>query len=414
MSDWEKVIPKDDGTDRVELGKRRESDQSLRFLDDSRGADSSSARILLARSSSITEHADDNRGFDGKITKAECYRAAKRSRGEAAACRPELRDRPGAEIIISSGRDTVVGSSCGKSDAAESCVAVDDGIEILDIEELEEASASGGAGGAAVPSLALRPTERADVTRGTKAGNPEAFGMLGRVVARKLRVGLEGDAELHLAPLPAGWSAAKLLAHARELPLEVEPTLMMYGQASIMNRCVGFFSDVSIGYVYARQISKAQPLTGMLKDLIDAVNAALRTDYNGILVNRYRNGSDYMGAHADDESELGSAVPSGTASASSSSGASASSSAGVGAAAAGSAALKGVCVSCISLGAVRTFRIRSKATGKVVEGGDQRLPHGSLVTMAGADFQRLHTHEIPVEKQVHGERFSLTFRRHLK
>lgn len=334
--------------------------------------------------------------------------------------------------------------------AGVGAVADEDVIEII---EDEETSAAGKASSATAPAPvgAKAALHTSSTSSSASAGAPKSslaagggWAMLGRISARKIDVELEGDAEMHMAPLPPGVSAAALLAHVRSLTLEVEPTFKIRGEPCVMHRCVGFFSDDSGGYKYARQESKAQPLTSELRDLIAAVNAQLGTDYNGILINRYRSGSDYMGAHADDESELGEAVPPGSApapasrssSSSSGSGASAAGCAvgGAGAAAgsaagstgaagasaksvpgrAGAGGFRGVCVSCISLGAERTFRLRDKGSKKLVKKGDVRLPHASLMTMAGADFQRLYTHEIPVQEKVHGERFSLTFRRHLK
>lgn len=377
-----------------------------------------------------------------------------------------------------------------RADVVETAVPDEDFIEIVDDEDSSTAaklsSVAAAAAGATATVQSAGTSSSGDVTASKASAAMGAtsggWAMLGRITARKLDIELEGDAEMHLAPLPPGVSAAALLAHVRSLTLEVEPTFTIRGEPCVMHRCVGFYSDDSGGYKYARQESKAQPLTPELRDLIAAVNAYTGANYNGVLINRYRSGSDYMGAHADDESELGDAMPpakltTGTAathvergeavppaatasaaaravastSGSSSSGKSSSSSGsgttgsargshgavGDAGAATGSAAVsggagaagkpgpgpgrgaaaasfRGVCVSCISLGAERTFRLREKGSKKLVKKGDVRLPHGSLMTMAGADFQRLYTHEIPVEEKMHGERFSLTFRRHLK
>lgn len=371
-----------------------------------------------------------------------------------------------------------------RADVAETAVSDEDVIEIFDDEDSSTAaklsSVAAPAAGATVTVHSAATSSSGGVTASKASAATGAisagWAILGRITARKLDIELEGDAEMHMAPLPPGVSAAALLAHVRSLTLEVEPTFTIRGEPCVMHRCVGFYSDDSGGYKYARQESKAQPLTPELRDLIDAVNAYTGANYNGVLINRYRSGADYMGAHADDESELGEAMPPATtaaaaathverveavppaatasaaaraaasASGSSSSGRSSSSS-GSGTRARGSAVggagaatvsaavsggagaagkprsgrppaaaggFRGVCVSCISLGAERTFRLREKGSKKLVKKGDVRLPHGSLMTMAGADFQRLYTHEIPVEEKVHGERFSLTFRRHLK
>ena len=41
-----------------------------------------------------------------------------------------------------------------------------------------------------------------------------------------------------------------------------------------------------------------------MESLLDIINKTLHSDFNGILVNKYMNGNDYIGAHSDDESGL--------------------------------------------------------------------------------------------------------------
>ena len=158
--------------------------------------------------------------------------------------------------------------------------------------------------------------------------------------------------------------------------LSERPSIIVYGRECRQNRDVGFFSDDSIGYKYSRQIMESKPLTENLKKLLENVNSRLGSGFNGILVNRYNNGEQYIGKHSDDESGLDD---------------------------------KGVVG--ISYGAVRKFRIRDKKEGKIVK--DIPLEHMSVVHMKGS-FQKEFTHEIPVEKKVKGERISFTFRKHLE
>lgn len=65
----------------------------------------------------------------------------------------------------------------------------------------------------------------------------------------------------------------------------------------------------------------------------------------------------------------------------------------------------------ISIGAVRTFRIRNKIDKKI-HTNIKTLPF-DIIHMYG-DFQNEFTHEIPVEKKVKDVRYSLTFRKHLE
>lgn len=154
------------------------------------------------------------------------------------------------------------------------------------------------------------------------------------------------------------------------------PPITVYGKQAYQHRSIGFFSDESIGYKYSGQIAQSQPLTNSLRELLDLVNTLYDSSFNGILVNRYETGDDYIGAHSDDES-----------------------------------ALDDIGVVCISYGAVRTFRIRNKITKEIVKD----IPTTPNVFLhMGGDFQKEFTHEIPVEKKVKGTRYSFTFRKHLE
>jgi alkylated DNA repair dioxygenase AlkB len=102
--------------------------------------------------------------------------------------------------------------------------------------------------------------------------------------------------------------------------------------------------------------------------------------FNSVLANLYRDGHDSMGWHSDDEAELG----------------------------------ERPLIASLSLGAERRFRFRRRrARGEPALPGDTlelRLPHGSLLRMAG-DTQRLYRHDLPKMRGVAAPRINLTFRR---
>ena len=115
-------------------------------------------------------------------------------------------------------------------------------------------------------------------------------------------------------------------------PLLIDnPPIVVYGKQCHQHRSIGFFSDTSIGYKYSRQMATSSPLTTNLSELLQLVNRLFNTDFNGILVNKYATGEDYIGKHSDDETNL-----------------------------------SNVGVVCVSYGATRKFRIRNKETGKIV------------------------------------------------
>ena len=109
----------------------------------------------------------------------------------------------------------------------------------------------------------------------------------------------------------------------------------------------------------------------MLRDRIDTVAG---TRFNTVLLNWYRDGSDSMGYHADDETSLG----------------------------------RYPTIASASLGAERRFLIKPKH-GNAQKKRELRLPGGSLLIMAG-HFQAEWVHAIPVEKRVSEGRINLTFR----
>ena len=157
--------------------------------------------------------------------------------------------------------------------------------------------------------------------------------------------------------------------------LEINPPLgkKMFGKDCFMRRGVGFFSDESIGYSYSGQLAASRPMTSSLLELLALVNATFETEYNGILVNKYFNGKDYISAHSDDETNLDNSG-----------------------------------VVAISWGATRKFRIRKKG----VKGyQDFPMESGSMLQMGG-EFQQEFTHEIPVESLITEARVSFTFRKH--
>lgn len=158
--------------------------------------------------------------------------------------------------------------------------------------------------------------------------------------------------------------------------LHVNPEIKVYGKICHQHRNVGFFSDTSIGYRYSNQLSKSIPLTPSLKTILEKINKIFDADYNGILVNKYKDGTDYISAHSDDEKGI---------------------------------SKFGVCA--ISYGTPRNFRIRDKKTNKIV--ANINTLEDEIIMMEG-DFQKEFTHEIPIQKKIKEPRYSFTFRTHLE
>ena len=161
--------------------------------------------------------------------------------------------------------------------------------------------------------------------------------------------------------------------------LAVGPKVFLYGEWRSQRRCVGFFSDESYGYFYSNQCARSQKLSPALKTLLAAINDDYGASFNGMLINHYENGTNKISAHADDETALDANVG----------------------------------VVTLSYGAERTFRVRQKVpkkAGPVV--CDATTKDCVALQMRGPRFQKDLTHEVPEQRRVLRERFSITFRRH--
>lgn len=156
--------------------------------------------------------------------------------------------------------------------------------------------------------------------------------------------------------------------------LEIKPPIVIYDRIVNQKRDVGFFSDKSIGYYYSNQLAKSKPLTTNLEILMNSVNEMFGSNFNGILINRYENGSDYISPHSDDEKNL-----------------------------------DNFGVVSISYGGERIFRIRNKKTKEIEM--DIAMNNMDIIHMGGF-FQKEFTHEIPLTKKHVDVRYSFTFRNH--
>jgi len=157
--------------------------------------------------------------------------------------------------------------------------------------------------------------------------------------------------------------------------LIIRPSIIVFGRQCNQNRSIGFFSNNSIGYFYSNQCAKSQTLTLALSELLQTINTMFNSDFNGILVNYYENGNDYICDHSDDEKGL-----------------------------------SNIGVISLSYGSVRKFRIKCKKTNKKII--DIPTENSSIIHMGG-DFQNEFKHGIPIEKKIKLPRWSFTFRKHL-
>lgn len=165
-----------------------------------------------------------------------------------------------------------------------------------------------------------------------------------------------------------------------EVPFR-ETTIQMFGRQTRVPRLTSYHGDSGASYRYSQ--TTFEPLrwtTGLsvLRDkLASVVLDGVPLRFNSVLCNYYRDGSDSMGFHSDDEPELGPDSPS------------------------------DVLIASVSFGAPRDFVIRAKTPKKEVI--RFQLGDGDLLVMTGA-MQNEFEHALPKRKRVLEPRINLTFR----
>ena len=151
---------------------------------------------------------------------------------------------------------------------------------------------------------------------------------------------------------------------------------------SAVPRDEAYYGDPGTNYTYSRREYKFLAWIPELLSLKTRVESATpesaitnlklpRLSYNAVLCILYRNGNDSVGLHADAEPEMGPVIAS------------------------------------VSLGAARLFRLKAQ-NGAIAFA--ERLPHGSLLIMAG-QTQKNFKHDVPKEPDVIQPRINLTFHR---
>ncbi len=147
--------------------------------------------------------------------------------------------------------------------------------------------------------------------------------------------------------------------------------IRMFGKMVKIPRLQAWYGTKTYSYSGLKMIP--HPWTPLLMELKKRVESLAGVTYNSVLLNLYRDGSDSMGWHSDDEKELG----------------------------------RNPNISSVSLGGERNFHLRHKAkahpTIKVL------LEHGSLLLMKD-EIQHNWQHQITKTKRSVGPRINLTFR----
>tara|TARA_B100000700_G_scaffold291535_1_gene350639 strand:+ start:343 stop:867 length:525 start_codon:yes stop_codon:yes gene_type:complete len=150
------------------------------------------------------------------------------------------------------------------------------------------------------------------------------------------------------------------------------PSINFYGNNFKIPRLVKFFSENGITYKYSGINHKGVGWPKWFSPLVNKINNYCEIDFNGCLLNLYRNGKDCMGWHSDNEPEINSGLP----------------------------------IVSLSLGESRDllFRDTSKTKREKI-----LLSNGDLLIMnptCQSDWQ----HSLPRREKIFNERINLTFR----
>jgi alkylated DNA repair dioxygenase AlkB len=154
--------------------------------------------------------------------------------------------------------------------------------------------------------------------------------------------------------------------------------ITMFGKKILEPRLTAWYGDEGKSYTYSGKKQEphawVEPLIS-LKNKIETTHIntpSVFTPFNSVLANFYRNGTDSMGYHSDDEKELG----------------------------------INPIIASLNLGEARRFLFRHKTTK---EKHELLLNHGSLLIMQGA-MQHYWQHAVPKEPKKTKPRINLTFR----
>jgi alkylated DNA repair dioxygenase AlkB len=188
------------------------------------------------------------------------------------------------------------------------------------------------------------------------------------------RIDLPG-AELGLDPAWLTRTEADVLFDALSVGIVWEAhRIRMFGREVVSPRLSCWIGDPGAAYTYSHMRFEPNPWPPALRPIRGRLRETLGIDFNSVLANRYRDGSDAMGWHSDDEPELG----------------------------------RQPVIASVSLGATRRFALKSRDDGCCRLALD--LPHGSLLVMRG-DTQTRYRHALPRTARPVDERINLTFRR---
>lgn len=151
-------------------------------------------------------------------------------------------------------------------------------------------------------------------------------------------------------------------------------SITIWGKTHLQPRLIAWYGDTDKSYKYSGVRFEPLPWTPLLLSIKEQIEKVCNKHFNSVLLNYYRDGSDSMGFHSDNEPELG----------------------------------ENPSIASLSLGETRafTFKHRFKKELKPIK---INLKDGNLFLMEGY-IQKNWEHGIQKEPKKMGARINLTFR----
>lgn len=150
-------------------------------------------------------------------------------------------------------------------------------------------------------------------------------------------------------------------------------SINLYGKNVFLPRYSAWYGDSDKPYTYSGLTLHPKPWNPVLLEIKKKIEAVSNTEFNSVLLNWYRDGSDHIGWHTDAEKELG----------------------------------RNPIIGSVNFGATRSFQIRRIANNS--EKITFPLFHGTVLMMMG-ELQHFWQHSVPKEKKIKTSRINLTFR----
>ena len=152
-----------------------------------------------------------------------------------------------------------------------------------------------------------------------------------------------------------------------------QESILMFGKMTPLPRLTAWYGDPKTSYTYSSLKNEPLPWSEALLEIRQQLSELTDGTFNSVLLNLYRNGSDSVAWHADDEKELGVSPT----------------------------------IASVSFGQTRKFAFKKKDAGTEVLSID--LNHGDVLIMSG-ETQQNYLHQIPRSAKKMEPRINMTFR----